>query len=296
MKARRVGRAAGLAVVVVLMGSVLSGCLSSQVGPPSDPGLLRYRDQVFPTYTKTADLQYGSAPDLANQPVALRLDLYQPAGDTVTQRPALVWVHGGGFSGGDKGDEGGQVEQFVKRGYVVVSINYRLLSGGCTGTNLTPECQNAALAGINDGQAAVRWLRANASTYRIDSGRIAIGGFSAGAIIATGVGVLSDQPGSSGNPGFSSKVSAWVSVSGGLPGGQSVDAGDSPGYLFSGTADTTVPYQWSVDTAHALDQAGFATVLYTEQGVGHSFPDMGVFATQTSNYFYWLLDLTHAMR
>jgi predicted esterase len=182
----------------------------------------------------------------------------------------------------------------VHHGFVVVSINYRLLSGGCTGSNLTPECLNAAQAGINDAQAAVRWLRANAATYRIDTNRIAIEGFSAGAIIATGVGVLADQPGSSGNPGYSSKVGAWVSISGGLPGGELVKAGDPPGYLFSGTADTTVPYQWSVDTAHALDQAGGFAVLYTEVGVGHALPDSTVLIDQSTRFYWDTLDLAHA--
>lgn len=287
-------RSFGVIAGVFAMSSLLSGCLFTSLGPVAGTAPLRYRDATFANFTVTRDLQYGSAPDLNNQPVALKLDLYQPSGDTVTPRPAIVEVHGGGFSGGDKADEGNVVDPLVRHGFVVVSINYRLLSSGCTGSNLTAECLNAAQAGINDAQAAVRWLRANATTYRIDTNRISIEGFSAGAIIATGVGVAWEQPGTSGNPGYSSKVAAWVSISGGLPGGELVKAGDPPGYLFSGTADTTVPYQWSVDTAHALDQAGGIAVLYTEQGVGHVLPDATVLIDQSTRFYWDVLDLAHA--
>ena len=279
---------------VFAMSTMLSGCLLTSIGAPSGAAPLRYRDVVFPNFGITHDLQYGSAPDLNDQPVALKLDLYQPTGDTVSQRPAIVEVHGGGFVGGDKADEGNVVDPLVQRGFVVVAINYRLLSSGCTGSNLTPECTNAAAAGINDAQAAVRWLRADAVTYRIDPNRIAIEGFSAGAIIATGVGVTWTQPGTSGNPGYSSKVNSWVSISGGLPGGELVGAGDPAGYLFSGTADTTVPYQWSVDTANALDKAGSLAVLYTEQGAGHVLPDPTVLIDQTTGFYWLTMDLAHA--
>jgi predicted esterase len=281
------------AVAVMVIG--LSGCLLPQIGPPTGAAPLRYRDTIFPAVTTTRDLQYGSAPDLSNHPVALTLDLYQPSGDPATARPAIVWVHGGGFVGGDKSTEGPIVTPMAQRGFVVVSIDYRLMApDGCTGSDLTAECIVAAGDAINDAQAAVRWLRANAATYRIDPGRVAIAGFSAGAITATGVAVSADQPGTSGNPGYSSAVKAWMSVSGGLPGGELISASTPPGYLFSGTADTTVPYQWSVDTAHALDAAGGLAVLYTETGVGHSLPDLNLLDSQMANFLYLTMGLSHA--
>ena len=59
--------------------------------------------QIFSSTTITRDIQYGSAPEqVTGDPVALKLDLYQPTGDTATKRPVLVYVHGGGYSGGDK--------------------------------------------------------------------------------------------------------------------------------------------------------------------------------------------------
>jgi acetyl esterase/lipase len=264
--------------------------------PPTVAGT-RYRDEVFREYTLDANLQYGEAPGGDGTLVPLLLDLYRPAGDTETARPAVVWVHGGGFKNGDKaaGPAVIMAPAFAKLGYVVVSINYRLLAPeGCTGVDgITPQCYTAAIEAVHDGQAAVRWLRANATTYGIDPDRIVIGGESAGAIVATGVGVYADQPGVSGNPGYTSTVRAWVSISGGVPAGLFVDASDSPGLLISGTADDVVPYQWSVETANALAAAGVEHRLTTLEGAGHvPFVEYGEKMEQESiEFFYEQLDL-----
>jgi len=189
----------GLAVVAALAIALITGCTLPR--PPGDSPL-RYRDQVFSNVSITSDLKYGQAPDANNNPVDLKLDLYQPTGDTQTLRPALVWVHGGSFSGGDKTNfvPVDVANTFSKMGYVVVSINYRLLGSGCVAN--PSNCTVAALEAQHDAQAAVRWLRSNAATYKIDPSRIGIGGESAGAITATLVGLHSEDPGTSGNPGF----------------------------------------------------------------------------------------------
>ena len=211
---------------------------------------MRYRAEVFSAVTIEKNIQYGTAPDLEDQhETALKLDLYRPSDDAATRRPAIIWVHGGGFAKGDKGDEPGAYmsKQFAKLGYVAVSINYRLLSGPrCSAAKgLGAACFNAGVEAVRDGQAAVRWLRANADQYGIDVDRIAIAGESAGAIVAAGVGVSSDLATEGSNPGYSSAVRAWVSISGGLPGGIFVDSSDPAGLLFAGTSDYVVPFQWS---------------------------------------------------
>jgi acetyl esterase/lipase len=288
-----------VAVAAAVVGAgLLSGCFATSIDAPSGAAPLRYRDAVFSTYTKSADLPYGSAPDLNNNPVTLRLDLYQPSADTVTQRPAVVLVHGGGFAGGDKSwpPSSDLAPYFAKRGYVTVSINYRLMApNGCGGSAITNECFSAAFSAIHDAQAAVRWLRANASTYGIDTNRIAIGGDSAGGVTSTGVAILAGDPGTSGNPGPASNVRAFMSISGGVPGGVLVDSASAPGILFSGTSDVVVPYQWSVDTAKALDAHGVKAVLETFQGAGHvPWQFASTIESQTSNFFYKYLDLAHA--
>jgi acetyl esterase/lipase len=279
----------------MLAVTALSGCLASEVGPPAGTGRLRFRDEVFSSMTTTSKLTYGSAPGLDGRPVTLKLDLHEPAGDTVATRPAIVYVHGGAFSSGSRAEGATEMAPMVRRGFVVASISYRLLApAGCSGASTGDAyaaCHDAAYAAMDDARAAVRWLRANAATYRIDTSRIAIEGYSAGGVTAAGVGLVSEEPGSSGNPGHSSAVRAWVSIAGGVPGGAGASPGDPPGYLFSGTADPVVPHQWSVDTARALHEAGGFAVFKPKVGGGHGLPDMAMVTQQTANFYYFTMDL-----
>jgi hypothetical protein len=71
------------------------------ITPPGDAPL-RYRDAVFAAVTMTSNIVYGSAMNIAGQTITLQFDFYEPTGDSVTQRPAIIWVHGGSFSSGDK--------------------------------------------------------------------------------------------------------------------------------------------------------------------------------------------------
>ena len=123
-----------LVVLAFLLVFVTAAC--DPLATPSGPAPLRYRDDVFSTVTKTADITYGSAENLSGQTVTLKMDLYRPAGDTVTSRPAIVWVHGGSFCCGSKTSPEivDQANVFARKGYVTASISYRLEPGGCTGS------------------------------------------------------------------------------------------------------------------------------------------------------------------
>ena len=294
-RAQRGRRPLVVLACLALLTVVLAGCTV-----PAPPGAspLRYRDAVFTNVGVTKDLQYGSAPDLSGNPVSLKLDLYQPTGDTVTRRPAIVWVHGGGFSVGDKASGAGFATYFAQRGYVVVSINYRLLAPvGCGGEiDPRPECVAAAYEAQHDAQAAVRWLRANAGTYKIDPFRIAMGGGSAGAITSLLAAWRWDDPGTSGNPGFSSRIGAAVSVSGGAPSNMYINAGDSPAIFFHGTADPVVAYDWAVRNAAAMYDAGIFTVLEPFPGAKHGLlaDFRSVIFPQSANFLFYALDLAHA--
>ena len=286
-------RKGAAALVALVAAALITGCTVPQ---PPGAAPLRYRDQVFNNVTLTSDLQYGSAPDAQGNPVALKLDMYRPTGDTQTSRPALVWVHGGSFTGGDKTNlvPVDVANTFAKLGYVVVSINYRLLGSNCIGN--PGGCTTAAIEAKRDAQAAVRWLRANAATYGIDPTRIGIGGESAGAITATLVGLLSEDVGTSGNPGWPSTVGGFVSVSGGLPTASIASPGDAPGLFFHGTADNIVPYAWSVNTSIAMLNAGVAAFLELQDGAGHvPWAQYRTLYLQQADWFlYAALDLAHA--
>ena len=294
MRMLRPGRAIG-AITAALTATILAGCT---IPAPEGQAPLRYRDEVFSAVNATTDLTYGRAPDLQGNPVDLKLDLYQPAGDTVTKRPAYVWVHGGGFSAGDKSSGAGMASFFARLGYVAVSINYRLLAPPGCGGHLDPsaECRAAAIEAQHDAQAAVRWLRRNAATYRIDPDRIAMGGGSAGAITSLLVGWRPEDPGSSGNAGFSSAIRAAVSVSGGTPDESPITAGDAPALFIHGTADRVVPYAWAVSNAVKMLHLGIPVVLEPIDGAGHGLPaEIGpLIREQSSRFLYFMLDLGHA--
>jgi acetyl esterase/lipase len=283
------GRAclAALAAVVPIAGCTLP--------PPPGDAPLRYRDAIFPSVGVTKDLTYGSAPDNDGNPVTLKLDLYQPTGDTATGRPAIVYVHGGGFNHGGKAGGATFDSYFAQRGYVAVSIDYRLLAPlGCAGDpDPGPECVSAAIAAQHDAQAAVRWLRANASTYRIDPNKIAIAGASAGAITSLLVDWRPEDPGSSGNPGYSSKVSGAVSISGGTPTNEYITKDDGPAIFFHGTEDRVVFYAWAVQNAAAMYNLGIFTIFEPFEGAAHGLDaTYGPTIREQSNYFlYRVLDL-----
>jgi acetyl esterase/lipase len=105
---------------------------------------------------------------------AEKLDVYQPAPRADGRpHPALVWIHGGGWTGGTKNEARADniCRAAAKAGYVAVSIDYRL-GDGAWPTNLF-DCKNA-----------VRFLRANAARYSVDPSRIAVAGGSAGGHLA----------------------------------------------------------------------------------------------------------------
>ncbi|MBI4500775.1 MAG: alpha/beta hydrolase [Gemmatimonadetes bacterium] len=106
----------------------------------------------------------------------LKLDLYLPEG--IRHPPLLVWVHGGAWWRGSKDEP---PVAFVSSGFALASVEYRL-----SGEARFP-------AQIFDIKAAVRFLRAKATTYGYRVDRIAIGGESAGAHLAALVGVSNGE-------------------------------------------------------------------------------------------------------
>jgi acetyl esterase/lipase len=98
------------------------------------------------------------------------LDVYAPAG--AKNLPVVFWIHGGGWQAGDKSDVKRKPQWFTDKGFVFVSVNYRLL----------PEVDMGTLT--RDVAKAFRWVEDHAAEYGGDPGRVLVGGHSAGAQLA----------------------------------------------------------------------------------------------------------------
>ena len=135
------------------------------------------QDEPPPANTDHIKRKFLDIPYASLSP-AQKLDIYLPD-EGEGPFPVIVWIHGGAFMGCDKADlQVLPAIEGLKRGYAVVSINYRL-----SGEARFP-------APVYDAKAAVRWIRANAQRYHFDPGRIAAWGSSAGAYLAIDVGNL----------------------------------------------------------------------------------------------------------
>ncbi len=204
------------------------------------------------------DRSYGPA-------LAQSLDVYRPAGVRSRRpRPAIVWVHGGGFGAGSRiaRHSAAMARSFAAAGYVALAIDYRLLAvPPCAGATLsTGRCVRASSTARDDARLALRWLRRHRRELNVDPRRIAIGGSSAGAITSLRVAT---------EPVAGSRVAALVAISGGLPRTADIDATDPPAILFNGSDDAMVPFRWSVAVVDALRRAGVPAVHVVFPGAGH---------------------------
>ncbi|MBL7990077.1 MAG: alpha/beta hydrolase fold domain-containing protein [Candidatus Kapabacteria bacterium] len=123
------------------------------------------------------DVEFAKVP--STKMPSLLLDIYLPKGVSAPF-PTIVYVHPGGWSGGDKTDVARHVSYLTAAGFALVSINYRL-----SGDTVFP-------APLHDCKAAIRWLKANAGRYNLNSNAIGVFGQSAGAHLASLVGVTAN--------------------------------------------------------------------------------------------------------
>ncbi len=250
----------------------------------------RYHDMIFSTVTKTSNVTFSTA-----NSTTLKLDIYEPTGDTAAMRPLIILAHGGSFYGGDKAQDPTVVSlcnNFAKRGYVTASINYRL--GDAISMYLdSTYAVTTVLKALSDGKSAVRFFRKDAATtntYKINPNIIFVGGNSAGAVLymhsiyVDSLGELTPYlqtiinqnggfEGNSGNDGYSSEVQALINCAGGINVPEFVGPNSKPSVNFHGTADNTVPYQcdYPLNAAVKVRLCGLGALepLYQQFGTNH---------------------------
>jgi len=199
----------------------------------------RYLQQSFPFAESFLNVKYGSnVQQDGTTPIDLHVDIYAPQSDTHTDRPLIILAHGGSFISGNKSDIALLCQETAKKGYVVASMQYRLLDIADPAVFLNPglEFQKEAIRAVHDMRALIRFFRksvAESNPYGIDSNLIIVGGFSAGAIVASHTAYLDTEAklpaelvsyvaeqggieGNSGNAGYGSKPQLVVSYCGGI--------------------------------------------------------------------------------
>ena len=122
---------------------------------------------------------------------AWKLDLAMPSKRGNSPRPALVIIHGGGWRSGDKRAASflNPTLDYAAKGYVCITVNYRLLKDNSTAID---HC-------VEDVKNAVRWLRAHAEKYNVDPNRIGATGNSAGAHLSVMLGICPKDAGLEGD-------------------------------------------------------------------------------------------------
>lgn len=232
----------------------------------------------------------------------LQLDVYEPVG-APGNRPAMIIVHGGAFRLGSR-DDGRFVtmsEYFATRGWVTISIDYRLM--GDHGTvpptwqdwvQENAEDQGSAMsiyAASRDTKAAVRWLYANAETYQINTDYISTLGMSAGASLGIMLGTTDeeafrdeltleedptlastnlDQPADVHTVIALSMTPAVNTLHEMIYGINSYDETDTPIMIMNGTEDRLVNISDAEILRDQYEETGVPYAYYPIEGAGHS--------------------------
>lgn len=213
--------------------------------------------------------------------------------------PVVMFIHGGGWKGGDKRAGIPQLIPLVETGqYAVISIGYRLSTEA-----IWP-------AQIHDCKAAIRWIRANAGKYNLDADHIGVMGPSAGGHLSAMLGTSGDVKSLEGNLGKHSEVSSRVAcvvdwfgpsdlpaMNNGVPRREAADSAmsgllggkvedkmdlareaspvtyvtkdDSPFLIIHGTEDRLVPVDQSRRLHAKLKETGVDSMLIEVEGGGH---------------------------
>lgn len=248
--------------------------------------LVKTPSEIPPDVVETKDIEYGRVGDRP-----LLLDLYMPVSPQ-NPVPVLLFIHGGGWYKGDRADYKYYTVYYAQKGYAAASISYRLSDDA------------KFPAAVEDAKCAVRWVRANASTYGFEPDSIAVIGGSAGGHLAMMVGYTAGDPaleGNSGHPESSSQVRAVVNFYGpsdlttetartasevtrflGITYDENpqrfaqaspityIDGDCPPTLIFHGTVDQLVPYEQSEILARKLKAAGVPCELHLLEGWPHT--------------------------
>lgn len=219
---------------------------------------------LFPFLLAAQVIQKSTHEYAVKDGTSLSLDVYQTPNTDNTLRPVLLWVHGGGFSGGkrDNGMEVKLMETFAKQGYVSVSITYRLLRKG-QATGFSCDCPRSDKIEVFRESALDTWdalhfMHANREQFQIDPKKIIVGGSSAGAEAILNAVYLRDWLFEGPSKYDEIQPAAVFSLAGAVIDARYIGAHNVvPGIFFHGTKDNLVPYATAPHHYCAPEKLGY---------------------------------------
>ena len=248
-----------------------------------------YANVTFSQRPNANHVQYTSdarkTGEAGDDQLTLVMDIWVPPNATgTTPMPLVVFVHGGGFNMGGKEDRTADAVSYASAGFVTASVNYRLTPNNTDTAELR---QTAIIQAADDVMNAIRFLKKNASTYHVDTSRVAIVGTSAGGALALIDAVepdtLDGTSVDSAYTGTSAKVRAVVSTGATLIDDQfdsssllTFDASDTPVLMFhANPTDGTTEATWAgnvVPTCNSFNNAGDSCTAVATPNGGHTVP------------------------
>lgn len=217
----------------------------------------------------------------SNTDGGLYMDLYSADDNLNQNKPVIVFAFGGGFVSGNRKSEEIVLlaNEFAKKGFLCVSIDYRLTTPVALSNSLS--ATNAVLNSISDARAAIRYLRKSVTegnVLGIDPNSIYFGGSSSGGIIALHVAYMNDVQelpldlqflvsnypggleGNSGNEGYCSVPNGVFSFAGSILDTNFISSTDPPAFLSHASLDTVVPFSFGMNSSFPLPMYGSALI------------------------------------
>jgi len=209
------------------------------------------------------DIPFGEVIDHKGNPLELLLDVYLPSAKVKPNGRVIVWVHGGGFRGGDR-RQGYIVKlsrAFAEKGYVCISPEYRLRE------DPRADFPGTISDAVSDVYLALDWVAGHGKTYGYDPEEIIVGGGSAGGILLNYL--CFGQNKRKINQRIECFINLW-----GSPFNEALISGigkdDPPTLIIHGDQDELVPYPNSEMLAAGLKNAGIYHELHAFEGAGHT--------------------------